>query len=67
MSSATLALMVNVSQPAAASLAMSPTFLTLATRILMSLSSLSAVFCISTMVPNPSLPASFILPRYGAT
>ena len=42
---------------------MSPTFLTLATRIRMSLSSLSAVFCISTMVPCPSRPASFMRPR----
>ena len=54
---------VNVSHPSAASFAMSPTFLTEATKMRMSLSSLSAVFCISTMVPCPSRPASFMRPR----
>ena len=58
---------MNVSHPSAASFAMSATFLTLATKILMSESNLSAVFCISTIVPNPSRPASFIRPKYGAT
>ena len=58
---------VKVSQPSAASFAMSPTLRTDATRMRMSLSSLSAVFCISATVPNPSRPASFMRPRYGAT